>query len=113
MLLSIPESPIDPETMARLRLRLEQERERLIEALEIETRPPDPLDRGEPGDDADLTVRHGLDDVDQALHRQHHEMLQAVKNAISRMEAGTYGINLATGEPIPIDRLEAVPWATY
>ena len=30
-----------------------------------------------------------------------------------RIESGTYGICEKTGQPIPLERLEAVPWARF
>jgi DnaK suppressor protein len=35
-----------------------------------------------------------------------------VDRAIARMEAGTYGRDDTTGEPIALERLEAMPWTT-
>jgi DnaK suppressor protein len=40
-------------------------------------------------------------------------MLRLVEEALRRMDDGTYGICLMTGEPIPLDRLRQVPWARY
>lgn len=41
------------------------------------------------------------------------ELLTEINEAISRMENGTYGVCLLTGEQIPEARLEAVPWTKY
>jgi DnaK suppressor protein len=37
--------------------------------------------------------------------------LQAIERAERRVEEGTYGVSVDSGEPIPDARLEAVPWA--
>jgi DnaK suppressor protein len=37
--------------------------------------------------------------------------LGAIERAERRLEEGTYGISVDSGEPIPDARLEAVPWA--
>jgi DnaK suppressor protein len=37
--------------------------------------------------------------------------LEAIERAERRVEEGTYGISVDSGEPIPDARLEAVPWA--
>ena len=37
--------------------------------------------------------------------------LSAIERAEKRVEEGTYGISVDSGEPIPDARLEAVPWA--
>ena len=37
--------------------------------------------------------------------------LGAIERAERRVEEGTYGVSVDSGEPIPDGRLEAVPWA--
>jgi DnaK suppressor protein len=37
--------------------------------------------------------------------------LAAIERAERRLEDGTYGLSVESGEPIPDGRLEAVPWA--
>lgn len=39
--------------------------------------------------------------------------LREVNDALDRMDTGIYGICLATGAPIGIERLRARPWAKY
>ena len=104
-------STIDEATRERLRLRLDEERVRLRESLRKLSRPADLPERDDPGDDADLAERFGPPDVDNQLHAQYEQSLRAVEAALQRMEAGTYGISVKTGEAIPVERLEAVPWA--
>ena len=38
--------------------------------------------------------------------------LAKIDRALQRIEEGTYGISEVSGKPIPIERLEAVPYAT-
>jgi len=40
-----------------------------------------------------------------------HEQLAAVDRAEMRLAAGTYGVSVESGKPIPDERLEAVPTA--
>lgn len=44
---------------------------------------------------------------------QDRETLRRIEEALQRMDEGTYGICLLTGEPIPVERLRQVPWARY
>jgi RNA polymerase-binding transcription factor len=44
------------------------------------------------------------------IQRLEHD-LEAIERAERRIEEGTYGISVDSGEPIPDGRLEAVPWA--
>jgi DnaK suppressor protein len=39
------------------------------------------------------------------------EELEAVERAEKRLEEGTYGLSVESGEPIPDGRLEIIPWA--
>ena len=40
-------------------------------------------------------------------------MLNQVRDALARIENGTYGHCLADGGPIDTKRLEAIPWTPY
>lgn len=42
--------------------------------------------------------------------REKHKKIEA---ALERVESGTYGVDLATGEPIQKQRLEAIPYAMH
>jgi DnaK suppressor protein len=48
---------------------------------------------------------------DEGLADQLEEELAAIGRAERRLEDGTYGISVESGEPIPDGRLELVPWA--
>jgi DnaK suppressor protein len=45
------------------------------------------------------------------LDEQLREELEAVERAEQRLQEGTYGLSIESGEPIPAARLEAIPWA--
>jgi DnaK suppressor protein len=102
---------LDEATLARLRLRLEHERQRLTQLLGHVGHEAEVADRDEPADAGDLATRFGPPDVENQLHAQYEARRQAVVRALARMQAGVYGISERTGEPIPLQRLEAVPWA--
>lgn len=51
------------------------------------------------------------EEVDEAVERQLRWELEAVERAEKRLEEGTYGFSVESGESIPAKRLEAVPWA--
>lgn len=48
---------------------------------------------------------------DEGLADQLREQLAAVERAEQRLMQGTFGLSVESGEPIPDDRLEAMPWA--
>ena len=48
---------------------------------------------------------------DQSLIERLKHELEAIDRAERRVEDGTYGVSVESGEPIPDGRLEAIPWA--
>ena len=93
---------------ARARQRLSEERSRVEEALASlrdEPASDDPRDFGDGGQQLEQAER------DEALREELNEILAAIERAERRLEEGTYGLSIASGERIPDERLEAVPWA--
>jgi RNA polymerase-binding transcription factor len=98
---------------ARARQLLAEERTR-VEGLLRELDDASAEDRDasqDTGDIADpaqpLTDEQGSDAIAEGLR----ERLAAIERAEARLEAGTYGRSVRSGEPIPDDRLEADPAA--
>jgi len=50
-------------------------------------------------------------ETDSALSERLRRELSAIEAAEIRLKEGTYGISVVSGEEIPDERLEAVPWA--
>ncbi|ARI76723.1 TraR/DksA C4-type zinc finger protein [Halobacillus mangrovi] len=50
---------------------------------------------------------------EMTFYEQAREKLMEVNDALKRMEEGKYGLSEKSGEPIPIERLEAMPTARY
>jgi DnaK suppressor protein len=48
-------------------------------------------------------------DAGEAEHLR--DKLAAIERAERRLEEGTYGVSVESGQPIPDARLEAIPWA--
>jgi RNA polymerase-binding transcription factor len=51
------------------------------------------------------------DELDESREQDLREQLAAVERAEDRLVAGTYGLSVESGEPIPDERLEARPTA--
>jgi len=62
-------------------------------------------------DPANLASDLYQDELDEGFVDDLREQLAAVERAEARLAAGTYGISVESGEPIPDERLEAVPTA--
>src|SRR5436305_8880510 len=93
----------------RARALLAAERERIERAL----RQLSHQDTGEPTEEVRAAVGSDLyqDELDEGLTDDLREELAAVERAEARLAAGTYGLSIQSGEPIPDGRLEAIPWA--
>lgn len=48
---------------------------------------------------------------DLALSEQARRAVEEIDHALAKFDLGTYGICEVSGEPIPKERLEAIPWA--
>lgn len=71
-------------------------------------------DTGEEADEQDpgnLATDLYQDELDEGLANDLRERLAAVARAEARLAAGTYGLSVESGEPIPDERLEAIPTA--
>ena len=103
----------------RFRTALLDERTRIEDAIEY-------LHRETPGSLEDETeeMLGGVDnhlvdaatgtldrEIDYSLEANSEQVLAQVDAALKRVEDGTYGTCTSCGQPIPEERLEAVPWA--
>jgi DnaK suppressor protein len=90
---------------------LQAERSR-IEADIAALRQGGPLegdDQGEPGDRDSESIYQ--DEFDEGRLGDLQDQLAAVERAEARLQGGTYGLSVVSGEPIPDDRLEVLPTA--
>jgi RNA polymerase-binding protein DksA len=51
-------------------------------------------------------------ELDYTLEENSGHVLAEIDSALKRIEEGTYGVCTNCGKEIPVDRLEALPWAT-
>jgi DnaK suppressor protein len=71
-------------------------------------------DDGEEADEEDpanLATDTYIDELDEGLSDDLREQLAAVGRAEERLAAGTYGLSVESGAPIPDERLELLPTA--
>jgi len=73
---------------------------------EQESEPP-------PADDIDLARATSDVETHAALIAREEEKLRFVDEALARLETGTYGMCLECHAPIPIERLNVLPFAAY
>jgi DnaK suppressor protein len=60
---------------------------------------------------ADRASELYADELDEGISEGLREALAALERAEARLEQGTYGLSVESGEPIPDERLEAFPTA--
>ena len=62
-------------------------------------------------DPANLASELYEDELDEGLSDDLRDQLAAVERAEARLAAGTYGLSVESGQPIPDERLELLPTA--
>jgi DnaK suppressor protein len=98
---------VDPD---RARELLAAERERIERALR-RLRHQDDSEPADEFDPANLASDLYQDEFDQGRAEDLRRELAAVERAEARLAAGTYGLSVESGKPIPDERLEAIPTA--
>jgi DnaK suppressor protein len=103
---------LTPQDVARFRERLQAEYERLL-AMHSDSLPRrDDEALEEPGDPADFAEEEREVTVSLSSAAADHRRFAQVKRALQKLEEGSYGLSDLSEEPIPLARLEAIPWAT-
>jgi DnaK suppressor protein len=94
----------------RARALLAAERREIEHALNRRGHEDDGDDAGwlEPGN---LAADMYLDELDEGLAEDLRDRVAALERAEQRLAAGTYGLSIESGRPIPDERLEALPTA--
>lgn len=98
---------------ARARELLEAERRR-VEHLLAEMNRESGEDRSaadQDGDMFDSAEPLTNEESDDSIRAELSERLSAIERAERRLEEGTYGLSVRSGQPIPDDRLESDPTA--
>jgi DnaK suppressor protein len=95
----------------RARELLTRERERIEQAMAGVGNggPQAAPEQSEPGDRGSEDLYQN--EFDAGLAEDLAEQLAALGRAEARLQAGTYGLSVDSGEPIPDERLEALPTA--
>jgi DnaK suppressor protein len=104
---------IEASKLAELRAALEEQRENLRKEIVEQGGDPD-------SDDAAIDVERGFADSAHSTAERARLLsvmkalrsnLRWVERAITKMDLGTYGVCERCGNPISVERLEALPWA--
>ena len=84
------------------------ERARVVEELKTEVDAPGQMTYGSQA----AAASHVFEQQRDLALRDHNVVhLAAIDAALARLDAGTYGSCTSCHQPIPVGRLEALPWA--
>ncbi|HLA92866.1 MAG TPA: TraR/DksA C4-type zinc finger protein [Actinomycetota bacterium] len=104
---------IDEAKLSELRMALEEQRDNLRKEIAEQGGDPD-------SDDAEIDVERNFADSAHSTAERARMLsvmkalranLRWVDRALKKMDLGTYGICERCGNPVGMDRLEALPWA--
>lgn len=99
----------------KIRVRLENERQRLLnelESLQASVEPAEVRREGSPFGKREEEATESFElEKRLALEKQTRANLADVEHALDKFRKGTYGLCDICGQPIPADRLDAVPHA--
>ena len=94
--------------LASLRQKLQAERRRILAVVQ---QPLSEAPSDEPRELEEVAQRAAERDEELNVGAAERAVLADVDRALAKLDAGTYGLSEKTGAAIPLERLEAVPWA--
>jgi RNA polymerase-binding protein DksA len=104
---------MDRRKIRRFRQALEAKRRALEEKATRNARQARSAPRDGGGDSVDDAIENYNREFLFSLTALERRTLQEVEEALARIEEGSYGYCLLSGEPIAEARLRAIPWARY
>jgi DnaK suppressor protein len=104
---------LSPQHIRRFQRRLEVERDAIRARINNRERDIQETVQEESGvgDEGDESTRIYDREDETDANALDLETLDQVLRALARIDAGTYGVSEVSGKPIPIERLEAIPYA--
>jgi RNA polymerase-binding protein DksA len=109
---------LSPRTKARLKDKLLGEKTRLLHQADELVAEAEELAREREAGDTQFDEESGEGDTiavererDLLLSAQARHVVDEIDAALARMKKGTYGVCSYAGRKIPLERLEAIPWA--
>ncbi|MCJ7439339.1 MAG: TraR/DksA C4-type zinc finger protein [Acidimicrobiia bacterium] len=109
---------LSPKTLDRLRHKLLEEQKRLQGQADELAAEAEQLARDREGGDTQFDEESGDGDIvniererDLLLSASARQVVDEIGDALARMKKGTYGVCTPAGRRLPLERLEAIPWA--
>ena len=100
------------EMKARLEAKRDELQANIAQLTEAHPTPVDSIESRQDIQDFEEIAVDALEiEQEQSLLVNERALLAQVQRALKRIENGTYGKCVSCGQPIPEERLEAIPWA--
>jgi DnaK suppressor protein len=107
-----PEAELDAQQVEALWKKLQELRAELSARHSGHLRANSDL-RSDVEDETDAAARASNEASLVSLAEAGHERLREIERALAKLDAGTYGVDEDSGEPIGHARLAAIPWARF
>ncbi len=104
-------SPFNKKELEEFKKLLVEKKERLIKEITEQSEEVSSEKLDEPGDVVDMATDLLEQELNLSLTTSEVNSLRDINDALSRIEAGTYGICIDSDEPINKTRLKAIPEA--
>lgn len=104
---------LEPEQIEALRERLQAEKQRILDLYQQDLKAGQQTGDFGTEDLVDQANAAWNRELNFALSDGERKQLLLIEAALERLDQGTYGFCLHSGEPIAFPRLHAVPWARY
>ncbi len=104
---------LNKQEIAHFKMRLEEMRRQIMRTVEVskkEVTAPDEA-KGYSQHSADEGTDDFVKQVNLEVANKEFGLLRQIDRALEKIAEGTYGVCDISGEPIPIKRLEAIPYA--
>ena len=102
---------LSDQQLTSLQNRLEQLRAELRRRLEREQSVARETDADQSIEEVDAAEQTREQDDAVRFANHDRERLREIERALLKIPSGRYGISEVSGEPIPFERLRAIPWA--
>jgi RNA polymerase-binding protein DksA len=110
---------LSPKTLERLREKLTEEKKRLLHQAEELSAEAEQLASDREAGDTQFDEESGEGDTvnvererDLLLSATARQVVEEIDEALARVKKGSYGVCKYAGRKLPLERLEAIPWAS-
>ena len=97
--------------MEEIKQKLQEEKKQILMELQTQRAFNQDDSRKDVGDEVDSSVNEQARELSLLMRDRNRERLEAIEEAIQRMQTGDYGFCEECGDPIPKRRLIAMPLA--